>query len=229
MVPRTEDKRVLFAIPWHDRVLVGTTDTPIATPVLEPRAQPQEIDFLLRTAAQYLERDPTRADVLSVFVGIRPLVRAAGGTETAELSRDHTIHVSPGGLLTIVGGKWTTYRRMAEDVVDQATTLADLAPRPCPTEELRIHGYREDVDGLGHLAVYGSDAEAVLALRAEEASLGGADPPPTSLPRRRGRVGRAPGDGATGRGRAGAAHAGAPPRRAGRGGGGAPRGGPDGS
>lgn len=94
MVPRTDDKRVLFAIPWHDRVVIGTTDTAIEEAVLEPRAQEEEIDFLLRTAARYLVQDPQPADVRSVFVGIRPLVRAAAGSETAELSRDHTIHVS---------------------------------------------------------------------------------------------------------------------------------------
>ncbi len=171
MVPRTEDKRVLFAIPWHDRVLIGTTDTSIDDAVLEPTARPDEIEFLLRTAAQYLERDPSPADVLSVFVGIRPLVRAAEGTETAELSRDHTLHISRGGLMTIVGGKWTTYRRMAKDAVDQAATVGDLEPRPCPTEDLRIHGYLEDTRALGHLAVYGSDAEAVLDLARADPSL----------------------------------------------------------
>lgn len=158
MVPRTSDGRVLFAIPWHDRVVVGTTDTPIDRPTLEPRARADEIAFILETAADYLEKPPAEADVLSVFTGIRPLVRAGdAGESTAALSRDHTIDISRSGLLTIAGGKWTTYRRMAEDCVDHAATLAELEPRPCPTHTLAIHGACEDDACVEGLEVYGRD------------------------------------------------------------------------
>jgi glycerol-3-phosphate dehydrogenase len=115
MVPHTIDGRVMFAIPWRGHTLVGTTDTPIPEPTLEPSAREEEIEFILKTAGQYLHKAPSRGDVLSVFTGIRPLVTAAKTSNTAALSRDHTIHIDASGLLTIAGGKWTTYRHMAED------------------------------------------------------------------------------------------------------------------
>ncbi|MEQ9399954.1 MAG: glycerol-3-phosphate dehydrogenase/oxidase [Longimicrobiales bacterium] len=164
MVPHTDDGRVLFAIPWLGRVLVGTTDTPLDEPSLEPRALDEEVDFILSHARRYMERDPTRADVLSVFAGLRPLVSADEGGDTAEISREHAIRVSDSGLVTIAGGKWTTYRKMAEDTVDVALTLAELDPRPCPTRELRIHGHDPDAGRFGRLAPYGADAPAVRAL-----------------------------------------------------------------
>ncbi len=164
MVPHTSDGRVLFAIPWHGHVLVGTTDTPISSPSLEPIAMEQEIEFILTTAAQYLAKAPTRDDVLSIFAGIRPLVKAEGAVSTAALSRDHVIHIDSSGLMTICGGKWTTYRHMAEDCVDQAATLAQLPERPCVTRNLRIHGFPSDNQTNGSLAVYGSDAEKIGAL-----------------------------------------------------------------
>jgi glycerol-3-phosphate dehydrogenase len=123
MVPHTSDGRVMFAIPWHGHALVGTTDTPVATPTLEPQPLQEEIEFVLETAGQYLHKPPTRADVLSVFVGIRPLVKSGDGKLTAALSRDHTIHIDDSGLMTTTGGKWTTYRNMAEHTVDQAADL----------------------------------------------------------------------------------------------------------
>ncbi|MBI5851174.1 MAG: glycerol-3-phosphate dehydrogenase/oxidase [Planctomycetes bacterium] len=171
MVPRTSDRRVLFAIPWHDRTLVGTTDTPVEHASLEPRAFDHEIDFVLGTAARYLTRDPSRADVLSVFAGIRPLAAADDGGDTAALSRDHSIHVSRRGLLTIVGGKWTTYRKMAEDVVDHAQLLAGLPEHACTTRELRVHGWCENAATLGDLADWGSDAAAILALERADPAL----------------------------------------------------------
>lgn len=139
MVPHTSDGRVMFAIPWLGKTLVGTTDTPIPEAVAEPRAREEEIAFLLGTAGRYLAHAPSREDIRSVFVGIRPLVRSGAATNTAALSRDHTIHIDQHGLLTITGGKWTTYRRMAEDCVDQAATLARLPERACPTVNLAIH------------------------------------------------------------------------------------------
>lgn len=140
MVPKTDDGRVLFAIPWQERVLVGTTDTPCAAPAVEPRALPEELDFLLTHAGRHLAEKPRPSDVLSVFAGQRPLLRGRAGVATAGLSREHSISVGPGGVLTVTGGKWTTYREMAEQVVDRAAVLADLPPRPCPTADLPLEG-----------------------------------------------------------------------------------------
>jgi glycerol-3-phosphate dehydrogenase len=162
MVPRTSDGRVLFVIPWHGHAVAGTTDTPLDAPSLEPKPLDEEIEFILETAGRYLGHQPTRADVLAVYVGLRPLVKGEG--KTSALSRDHVIHVDPSGLLTITGGKWTTYRHMAEDCVDHAITLGKLEERPCTTRDLHIHGYTEDADSFGHLAVYGSDAATIQAL-----------------------------------------------------------------
>ena len=173
MVPQTDDGRVLFAIPWRDRVVVGTTDTPVDEASLEPRPLPEEIDFLLTHAARYLTRDPALEDVRSVFVGIRPLVAEADAEDTAEISREHALRVSASGMLTIAGGKWTTYRKMAEDAVDAAETLGDLDPAPCVTTELNIHGYHQHAERYGALSVYGSDAPRILALADEDESLGG--------------------------------------------------------
>jgi glycerol-3-phosphate dehydrogenase len=164
MVPRTRDARVMFAIPWHGHTLVGTTDTPIDQAALEPVPLDEEIDFILETASGYLAEDPTRADVLSTFAGVRPLVKAGDAGSTAALSREHTIQISRSGLLTIAGGKWTTYRRMAQDTVNHAATLAGLEERPCPTRELRIHGYHTAADELGVFAEYGEDALALRGL-----------------------------------------------------------------
>jgi glycerol-3-phosphate dehydrogenase len=172
MVPHTSDGRVMFAIPWHKHVLVGTTDTPIETPTLEPLPFEQEIEFILETASKYLSRPPSRADILSVFVGIRPLVKAAGAGTTSALSRDHTIHIDNSGLLTICGGKWTTYRKMAEDGVDHALTLAKLEEKPCITKNLRIHGCSEDGQDDGHWSIYGADAGEIKKLIEKDAELG---------------------------------------------------------
>ncbi len=176
MVPHTSDGRVLFAIPWHGHTLVGTTDTPIAAATLEPVAMEQEIDFILATAGQYLTKAPTRDDVLSVFAGIRPLVRATGEASglvrSAALSRDHVVHIDRSGLVTICGGKWTTYRHMAEDCVDQAATLAQLPDKPCVTHHLRIHGFHDAAKEFGPLAVYGSDAYEIHKLIETDAELG---------------------------------------------------------
>jgi glycerol-3-phosphate dehydrogenase len=169
MVPHTDDGRVLFAIPWHGRVIIGTTDTPIDEVSLEPVPQAREIEFLLEHAARYLTKDPRPEDVRSVFAGIRPLVGDPEQADSAAISRDHTLHVSATGLVTIAGGKWTTYRKMAEDTVDQAALLAQLEERPCVTEDLRLHGYHQDAETFGDLAIFGSDAVPLRdQLRAEE-------------------------------------------------------------
>lgn len=138
LVPRTADGRIIFIIPWQGRVLVGTTDTPVVQVRPEPRPQVKEIEFLLATANRYLARPATIGDILSVFSGIRPLV-IGEGAGTAALSREHTLLVDPqSGLLSVAGGKWTTYRRMAEEAVDLAQRLGHLPARPCPTANLPI-------------------------------------------------------------------------------------------
>jgi glycerol-3-phosphate dehydrogenase len=180
MVPHTSDGRVLFAIPWHGHVLVGTTDTPIASAALEPVAMEKEIEFILSTAGEYLAKAPTRNDVLSVFAGIRPLVRGEGTVSTAALSRDHIIHIDGSGLMTICGGKWTTYRHMAEDCVDQAATMAQLPDKPCVTHHLRIHGFPVLAKEAPPLAVYGEDAQEIRELMRQNPVL--EEPLHSSLP-----------------------------------------------
>jgi glycerol-3-phosphate dehydrogenase len=171
MVPHTTDGRVMFAIPWHEHTVVGTTDTPIKDVPLEPHPLEEEIAFILETAGRYLQRPITRADVLSVFVGIRPLVRSGASSNTASLSRDHTIHIDPSGLLTIAGGKWTTYRHMAEDCVDHASTLARLPEKTCVTRHLNVHGCHRQASNFGSLSVYGSDALLIQDLMRADPSL----------------------------------------------------------
>jgi glycerol-3-phosphate dehydrogenase len=167
MVPHTRDGRVMFAIPWHGHTLIGTTDTPIVDPTFEPDATTDEIDLIFETASDYLAKRPTRADVQSVFTGIRPLVKASEVSGTAALSREHTIEVSSSGLLTIAGGKWTTYRRMAEDAVDHAIVLGSLEERPSVTRELRIHDPGSHADDAGWFARHemARTVEDVLARR----------------------------------------------------------------
>ena len=180
MVPHTRDGRVMFAIPWHGHTLVGTTDTAIDDVRLEPRAFDHEVAFILETAAQYLHKAPTRADVLSVFAGIRPLVRSGDSRMTAALSRDHTIHIDASGLITTAGGKWTTYRNMAETTVNQAAELARLPERPCVTRTLNIHGFHPQAASFGALGMYGADAPAIQQLARAEPAL--AEPLHPSLP-----------------------------------------------
>src|SRR5260370_810208 len=185
MVPHTPDARLLFAIPWHGHTLVGTTDTPVRTAALEPVAMEQEIEFILATAGQYLTKPPTRDDVLSVFAGIRPLVGATGAASglarTAALSRDHVIHIDRSGLVTIAGGKWTTYRHMAEDCRDHGATLAHLPDTPRVTHHLHIHGFNEvakkdaakedTAKQFCSPAVYGADASEIRKLIETDAGL----------------------------------------------------------
>ncbi len=186
MVPHTDDGRVLFAIPWHGVVVVGTTDTLVEEASLEPLPLEEEVDFLLAHAARYLTRDPGPADVLSCFAGLRPLVGGEAEEETPSLSRDHTLQVSGSGLVTITGGKWTTYRKMAEDTVDHAAVVAELEPRECVTRELNIHGFHTHPERFGALAAYGSDSPAVEALLISEPALSRALHP--RLPSRAGEV-----------------------------------------
>lgn len=164
MVPKTEDGRVLFVVPWNNRAIVGTTDTPVETPALEPRAMEEEVTFILEHAAKYLAKDPKREDVLSVFAGLRPLVDTGDGKSTSQISRSHSLMVSISGLVTITGGKWTTYRKMGEDTVDKAALIAGLEERESRTKDLRIHGWLKHIDKDDPLHYYGSDAIAIRKL-----------------------------------------------------------------
>ncbi|MCC8425461.1 glycerol-3-phosphate dehydrogenase/oxidase [Mucilaginibacter sp. UR6-11] len=164
MIPQTADGRVLFAVPWHEHVLVGTTDTPLGSNSLEPVALNKEIEFILATAKQYLTQPPTRKDVLSVFAGLRPLAAPDKKTNsTKEISRGHKIIVSDSGLVTVIGGKWTTYRKMAEDTIDKVIKTAGLKMWVCITRDLKIHGYRQYLDN-DYLSVYGSDKKLIASM-----------------------------------------------------------------
>lgn len=168
MIPHTDDGRVFFAIPWIDHVIVGTTDTPIDTFTPNPTPLPDEIDFLLAHAGRCLERQPTRADVLSTFAGLRPLIRGNSRQKTAELSREYLLSVSPSGLVTITGGKWTTYRSMAVAAVDAAARMGKLDPRPSGTESLRLHGWEPLSSPAKFPDGYGSDRGALKQLTGEQ-------------------------------------------------------------
>jgi glycerol-3-phosphate dehydrogenase len=187
LVPRTDDGRVLFAIPWHDRVLVGTTDTPMADVALEPRPLLEEVAYLVDYVGRYLDRHPRAADILSIYAGLRPLIGRRNGRATYKLSREHAVVVSDSGLVTITGGKWTTYRRMAIDAVDRAARVGSLPARPFDTAELKLHGWTERAAAEdGPLEVYGSDAPNVAALCSERREW--SQPLHTSLPYRTGEV-----------------------------------------
>lgn len=171
MIPKTSDGRVLFAVPWHGKVVVGTTDTLMDHPELEPVALEKEIRFILDTAAKYLSKAPGREDVLSVFAGLRPLAAPSTEKKTKEISRSHKLIRDKSGLITIIGGKWTTYRKMAEDTVDLALREATLTYRPCVTATYRIHGAMEKGDQGDPLSVYGTDAMSIRQLVASSAEM----------------------------------------------------------
>ncbi|MFN0047655.1 MAG: glycerol-3-phosphate dehydrogenase/oxidase [Cytophagales bacterium] len=173
MIPKTDDGRVLFAVSWHDKLVVGTTDTPLNDHKIEARALEIEIEFILTTIGKYLTKAPKRKDVLSVFAGLRPLAAPQDGSaKTKEISRTHKLIVSESGLVTITGGKWTTYRKMAEDTVNMAIEIGNLAKLDCKTKQLSIHGSDENVDKSDHFYVYGSDKKALLALLNEDKNFG---------------------------------------------------------
>ncbi len=165
MVPHTDDGRVLFAVPWHGRVVIGTTDTELDESCLEPIPLSHEVEFLLAHAAKYLTKNPTKKDILSIFAGIRPLIRSDTSHETSSLSRDHHIAISASGLVTIAGGKWTTYRKMGEDVVGKAVAVAGLDERPSRTEHLNLFGWSADSRGNEPFTVYGSKARDLKQLK----------------------------------------------------------------
>jgi glycerol-3-phosphate dehydrogenase len=172
LIPRTDDGRVLFAIPWLDRTIVGTTDTPVTEPSLEPRALDAEIDFLLHHANRYFTVELNRSKVLSVFAGLRPLVKPGRPSGTGSISRDYLVTVSRSGLVTVMGGKWTIYRQMGEAALDRAVAIAGLPRRPSFTRDLPIHGWTEHVDPADPLDAYGSDARSLRNLIAAAGHLG---------------------------------------------------------
>ncbi|MBE9490146.1 MAG: glycerol-3-phosphate dehydrogenase/oxidase [Bacteroidetes bacterium] len=174
MIPKTKDGRVLFAVPWYDKVILGTTDVPKDKPVIEPKVTDEEIDFILETASRYLDKNPTRDDIKSVFAGLRPLAAPKKGSDekTKEISRKHKIITSDSGLVSIIGGKWTTYREMGEDAVDKLAKLADLPKEKSITEHLHIHGYKLNIDHDNPLYFYGSDIEGIENLVEETPELG---------------------------------------------------------
>ena len=175
MVPHTKDGRVLFAVPWLNKVIVGTTDTIVEKPLLEPHFQLDEVEFILETASQYLTKKPTKKDILSIFSGLRPLAKPEGNKQTTkEISRHHKVMISTSGLITVIGGKWTTYRKMAEDTVDQAMLIGQLKVSPCTTHNLPIFGYDESLNLTEDtLAVYGIEKQALLDLEDEIPVYGG--------------------------------------------------------
>jgi glycerol-3-phosphate dehydrogenase len=170
LVPKTSDGRVLFAVPWHEHVVIGTTDSATDHAERNPVATDAEVAYILETINRYLARPLATRDVLATFAGLRPLVNRRA-VSTAKLSREHVIDVSPSGLVTITGGKWTTYRKMAEDVIDVAAQHAGLPSTPSPTRHLSLHGASDAVATSDALRVYGTDASAVVALGNADAAL----------------------------------------------------------
>jgi glycerol-3-phosphate dehydrogenase len=172
MIPKTDDGRVLFAVPWHNKVVVGTTDVLKENAELEPRALKEEVDFILETAGRFLVKPPKRSDVRSVFAGLRPLAAPSGeGKKTKEISRGHKIVISDSGLVTLTGGKWTTYRQMAEDVMDKLSNAVGLPLKKSITRTLKIHGYKQKVDLSNPMYFYGSDEEKILELARKQPEL----------------------------------------------------------
>ncbi|MFC4723214.1 FAD-dependent oxidoreductase [Geojedonia litorea] len=173
MIPKTDDGRVLFLVPWHNRVVVGTTDTLLDSHSLEPKALDNEIDFILQTLNRYLNKNVSKKDVLSVFAGLRPLAAPKDDSETTkEISRSHKIMVSESELITITGGKWTSYRRMAQDTLNKIIELKKLPRKACVSNNLLIHGANGPVDRSSHLYVYGTDRIAIDNLIKESPELG---------------------------------------------------------
>ena len=171
MIPKTADGRVLFAIPWEGAMIVGTTDEPVTKISDEPQAMASEKEFLLDHIGRYFDRKPRPDEILSMWSGLRPLVRKGGSTKTSQLSRDHTIMVSGTGMITVVGGKWTTYRRMGQDAVDRACAVAGLAKRPTHTLEMKLHGWTDQPASHVWEQVYGSDLPKLEELSQSDPAL----------------------------------------------------------
>ncbi len=171
IIPRTDDGRVLFAVPWHDKVVIGTTDTPINDILIEPKPLPDEIDFIIRNINRYLTTNITRIDIKTVYTGLRPLINIKGKKATSFLPRDHTTIVSASGMITITGGKWTTYRTMGKSAVDNAVFVGKLEKKESDTASLTLHGFMKDQKNDGYLSVYGSDSSSIKQLIADQPGL----------------------------------------------------------
>ncbi|MFN0728036.1 glycerol-3-phosphate dehydrogenase/oxidase [Polaribacter gochangensis] len=171
MIPHTKDGRVLFAVPWHDKLLIGTTDVEVQEYNLDPVSTEEEISFLLNHTAKYLTKDPTRKDIKSIFSGLRPLVKNDASESSSEISREHQIEISENGLVSILGGKWTTYRKMAKDVVNKASTFAGLPRVKSETHKLQLNGFHENSKIFKALSIYGSDALKINKISAENPEL----------------------------------------------------------
>lgn len=171
MIPKTTDERVLFALPWHDSVVIGTTDTALNMISEEPIALEEEIEFILLNFNQYNQIKLTRKDIRSVFAGLRPLVKTSNTGSTSVASRDHTIMVSKSNLITITGGKWTTYRKMAKDAVNNASFVGKLPVIKCSTRNLMLHGYSKQIKYGDPLSAFGSDGEKIQEMMTLEPSL----------------------------------------------------------
>lgn len=180
MIPKTADGRVLFAVPWHHKVIIGTTDTAVPKAELEPQAKEEEIEFLISHAGKYLTGNPVRSDIQSIFTGLRPLVKPKESKSTKSISRDHTLISDPSGLITITGGKWTTYRKMGEDTIDQAVLTGGLKETDSKTSTLKIHGWSESISDENLYSMYGADADALHRL--SESHKGWAKPLHPDLP-----------------------------------------------
>lgn len=167
MIPRTSDGRVLFAVPWHHRIIIGTTDTPYENPSPEPKPADEDVEFILQQMRSYFSNSPERKDIRSVFAGLRPLVKAEAAS-TAALSREHFISVSESKLITVTGGKWTTYRKMAKDVVDVMISITGLMNVPSVTENLKIHGHAIHNSIPLYLQHYGSDANQIISITKQD-------------------------------------------------------------
>lgn len=165
MIPKTPDGRVMFAIPWHQHLIIGTTDNPVDEKLFEPKATDEEIELILTTANQYLNQPIKKEDILSIYAGLRPLIAPQNNDKhSKEISRGHEVVYSDGGLISILGGKWTTYRKMAEDGVNMAAFLGNLPKKECKTKSLPVHGSRFNNNFNEAFNVYGSDADEIKGI-----------------------------------------------------------------
>ena len=168
LIPQTSDGRVLFAVPWKNYVVVGTTDTQIKDANDEPKPLKEEIEFILKNAGKYMTIKPKRGDIKSVFAGLRPLAATSDKKSTKEVSRSHKIDISPSGLISVLGGKWTTYRKIAEDAIDAAISINKLKKKKCRTEKTKLFGYKKNIDWSDQMHVYGSLKKKVESLGGKE-------------------------------------------------------------
>jgi glycerol-3-phosphate dehydrogenase len=164
LIPQTSDGRVLFAVPWKNYVVVGTTDTQVKTASIEPSPLKDEIEFILNNASQYMSVKPKISDIKSVFAGLRPLAATSNKKSTKEVSRSHKIDIAPSGLISVLGGKWTTYRKIAEDAINAAISINKLNKKKCKTQKTKLFGYKKRVEWSDPMHVYGSLKKEVEAL-----------------------------------------------------------------